>query len=726
MKNFVLAFLMLLMPLIVSAQRTIENPVIGSKNLGTLSLGLEKIVLQNDMTKLYMVYYHGQGGSFNMNGNSRIVAGGKELKVLSAEGIELNGPYITKYNNEETHFVLNFPPLDKDVDKIDFIEDYCSNCFKFFDIAISEQAAKENGQKNTVPEAVRNYAKNIKDNGQSLEKNEFTFEVATVKGKLYGFDPRSFGENETPEIAVYFYNPFMADQVSFSAKIQSDGSYEIKVPMTTKHQSAYLIMQPIIHNTILLSAEKNVVVDYDFRQIYRPWELSGWTLTPYFSGENVDFNYAYTKYNSIDMYGTLVANPNTFRDVAKFTVAEYKDYVFKNFEDFNKRVDTMQITKRAKELLKLELKAQQAYYLSMVTPFIATAYRMANGKDYNDPIPDFKKPEMTEDYLDYPKTLGLDDMMMFYVNDFAYNISGWNMCLNQVVNKYFYYDHYIELLSNAYENPPSNLKVSKKEKKLSKVLADKIRAKDTTKTAEEQEFIDKYNSDMEAFVEEQMNKERIESAKHMEVLLAKTFGDESYFNDFMKLQEYCQGLDRNAVVPDSLVTEIEKMRFPFYAEYVKRKNAEIIAKIEAEKKRGGYYVHKAGDSEGDSLLVELIKDFKGKVVFIDFWDTWCSPCRSAIKKMEPMEKDFEGKDVVFLFIADESSPQNEYDGMIVSMKGHHYRLKDSQANSLMQKWGFTGIPSYVIIGKDGEVKDFHTGFHGVEYYKQKIEEELKK
>jgi thiol-disulfide isomerase/thioredoxin len=211
-----------------------------------------------------------------------------------------------------------------------------------------------------------------------------------------------------------------------------------------------------------------------------------------------------------------------------------------------------------------------------------------------------------------------------------------------------------------------------------------------------------------------------------DAFLAKTFSNESFFRDFIKLQEYCQTLLRHAVVEDSLVKEIEKMRLPFYAEYVKAKNAEITAQIEAEKKRGGYYVHKAGDSEGDSLFVDLIKDFKGKVVLIDFWNTWCVPCRQALKEMEPMEKDYQGKDVVFLFIADDSSPESEYNGMIVSMKGHHYRLTESQANSLKRKWNFTGIPSYVIIGKDGMVKDFHTGFHGVGYYKQKIDEELKK
>ena len=199
---------------------------------------------------------------------------------------------------------------------------------------------------------------------------------------------------------------------------------------------------------------------------------------------------------------------------------------------------------------------------------------------------------------------------------------------------------------------------------------------------------------------------------------------DSYFKDFVQLQSICQPLNRQTVVSDSVVREVEKMRIPFYAEYIKAKNAEIVAKIAAEKARGGYHVHKAGDSEGDSLLVDLIKDFRGKVILIDFWNTWCAPCRDAIKQMKPMKEEFEGKDVVVMYIADESSPQETYDGMIVSMKGEHYRLTERQKGSLMQKWGFTGIPSYVIIGKDGVVKDFHTGFQGVEYYKRKIEELL--
>ena len=119
-----------------------------------------------------MVYYH--GGGFNINGTSRLVAGGKEYNVQSAEGIELNGPFIQKPQGEESRFVLNFPPLDKAVDRFDFIEDYCDQCFKMFEIAITDQAAEENRRRITVPDAVKNYAANIKDDGKSLEKQEFS------------------------------------------------------------------------------------------------------------------------------------------------------------------------------------------------------------------------------------------------------------------------------------------------------------------------------------------------------------------------------------------------------------------------------------------------------------------------------------------------------------------------------------------------------------------------
>ena len=60
-----------------------------------------------------------------------------------------------------------------------------------------------------VPDAVRNYALNIKDNGENLETNGFSMEPAIVRGKIYGFDRRTFGDKMSAEVKVFIFNPFL-------------------------------------------------------------------------------------------------------------------------------------------------------------------------------------------------------------------------------------------------------------------------------------------------------------------------------------------------------------------------------------------------------------------------------------------------------------------------------------------------------------------------------------
>jgi|GEM_PF-2509823 len=679
---------------------------------------IEKIELAKKATKLNLIYYHGsKEGAFRIASGTTLRSGDKQWKLIKADGIKLDEWTFPKDGDNEfvTRFVLNFQPIDKSVETIDFVEDDDLNSFIFYDIALTDKAAEEIKRRISVPDGVKNYAKNIKDNGQSLDKNEFSMEPATVKGTIYGFDKRCFGTRMSGDVTVYIYNPFYGDQLSYSAPINPDNTFEIEVPMTTKNQIAYLSIDPVISNNVLLTSGKTVVVDYDFYEVYKPWELPNRSLNPYFSGENADLNYALTKSVVSDFFRTVSDG-----EIVEFSMAEYKDFIIKNYTIFKKKIDTLDITKRGKELLDIDLKSEMAYLLSMGQHFIESAnVRPSGGKE---PNPNFKRPEMGKDYLDYPKILVLDEINMFYANMFSYNITGWWGCANRVFGKNLSWEEYKNLVNQTWKELDSYTDIPENEKPVLASFAEKLEKADTTRTENEKAFFNKYRSVVDKHMMDiQRDTEDMDACKN------EVFGSgDSFFKDFIKLQDYCYSLNRQTAVPDSIVAEIEKMRFPFYAEYIKAQNAAITAKIEAEKARGGYFTHQAGESEGDSLFVDLLKDFKGKVVLIDFWNTWCGPCRSAIKQMEPMEKSFEGKDVVFLYLADESSPLEEYNNVIVSMKGHHYRLTSKQSTSLKNKWKFSGIPSYVIVGRDGMVKDFHTGFHGADYYKAKLEEELGK
>ena len=709
MKRYLLLILTtLILALAASAQRTIENPTFRAKGMSGMSLCVEKVVVQNDMTKLYMVYNH--GGGFNINGESCIVAKGRELKVFSAEGIELSGPYINKQPGQQTHFVLNFPPLDDDVDRIDYIEDYCSNCFKIYDIALTKRAAaeiKSMRESEKVPANLKNYAAKIKDNGQDLDQEDFSMEPAIVKGKIYNLTPGILEKDAKVVAEVNIENPFFGRE-TVAAELKPDHTYEVKVPMTVRHQVAWLRLEPFYNGLVVFAAGKTIEVSVDCNEMYSLGHQA--ELTPYFAGENVDLNYALNLPFYHNFQSELVYNDDTLRKVATFTMLEFKKYILDGCERYCKMVDTMHITRRAKEFMKLMLKYQSAELVArsyINLPMWRNEFNVACAK-----------PEWQNDvngYSDCPKDLDIDHIMFFYTYDMSQVFKLWNCFGDGMMfrhremvagSKYYFW------LNMAEEG-----QLPEKEKEISAAIIQKIREMDSTRTDEEFALEKKYSKTFDEFVEK-------EKRKVVEEWKAACGGD-GFFYDFGKLSEFCSHyIPKGIPVPDSLVTEIEKMYRPFYAQYIKAKNAEILAKIESEKARGGYYKHIAGESEADSLLVELLKDCHGKVVLIDFWNTWCGPCRGAMKEMEPMKKEFEGKDVVFMYLADTSSPENEYNDFIPTVKGVHHRLPENQVDALKRKWNISGIPAYILIGKDGTVKDQKGS--GVDYFRRKINEELNK
>ena len=106
----------------------------------------------------------------------------------------------------------------------------------------------------------------------------------------------------------------------------------------------------------------------------------------------------------------------------------------------------------------------------------------------------------------------------------------------------------------------------------------------------------------------------------------------------------------------------------------------------------------------DEILKTIVAEFKGKVVVLDFWATWCPPCMAAMKSIDPIKDKYlaEGKPVAFVYVTGETSPLEKWKTTIPTIKGYHYRLTDKEFNGLLRAMGIRGIPTYYITDAKGK------------------------
>ena len=202
--------------------------------------------------------------------------------------------------------------------------------------------------------------------------------------------------------------------------------------------------------------------------------------------------------------------------------------------------------------------------------------------------------------------------------------------------------------------------------------------------------------------------------------------DQGLFFDLQKMMKYAQKISDFTPLTVHDFEEIRKMSDPYYLGRLTKMNNRLLETIEANKKKKGYTVNESGEVKDEDLFYSIISKFKGKVILVDFWATWCGPCKMAMKQMKPMKKDLEGKDIVYVFIAGENSPKETWDNIIPDIHGEHYRVTAAQWKYLSKQFSIQGVPTYIIVDKEGAVIQKHTGFPGVDTVKKELMKALEK
>lgn len=159
--------------------------------------------------------------------------------------------------------------------------------------------------------------------------------------------------------------------------------------------------------------------------------------------------------------------------------------------------------------------------------------------------------------------------------------------------------------------------------------------------------------------------------------------------------------------------------YPEVYKFIMQKSKREYEEAMAE---GGFIMKNIPDVAADKILDAIIAEYKGKVVFVDFWATWCGPCINAMKTIKPFKPEMAEKGVVSVYISNASSPRTKWISMLPDIGGLHYYLDEAQWKIISDKYNIQGIPTYMVFDKAGK-KTFETaGYPG----NDRIREELSK
>ena len=185
--------------------------------------------------------------------------------------------------------------------------------------------------------------------------------------------------------------------------------------------------------------------------------------------------------------------------------------------------------------------------------------------------------------------------------------------------------------------------------------------------------------------------------------------------DITKGQLLCSRfVERRLPLNQTCMNVLSEIQLPAIRNAIMTRNDKLLAIQQAEVEDIAS-LHPSSDVEGltdgEAILRKILEPYKGRIVYLDIWGTWCGPCKEKLSESDYVKQQLKEFDIVYLYLANRS-PEESWKNVIKQYKltGDncvHYNLPTAQQRAVEEFLHVDAFPTYKLIDKQGNIHDLH-------------------